>query len=102
MKKIAFIFIGLLSLTFVYSFLNGQDKPTASNFLIIRYNDVVTLFQGKGSAEQIKCKFSSNDCVINLLSQYEAEGYELISTTTAPMSRVNNTLAIVLFLKKKM
>jgi hypothetical protein len=103
MKKLTWILIGLISFTFVYSFLNAQDKQSvlASDFLIIRYNDeVVTLFQGNGSAERIKCKFNSNDCVINLLSQYQSEGYEIVSTTTAPTSKLVNSEAIFVFLKK--
>ena len=103
MKKLTWIFVGLISLTLVYSLLNAQDKQSvmSSNFLIIRYNDeVVTLFTGNGSAERIKCKFDSNDCVINLLSQYQSEGYEIVSTTTAPTSKLVSSQAIFVFLKK--
>jgi hypothetical protein len=103
MKKLTWILVGLISLTLVYSFLNAQDRQSVmtSDFLIIRYNDeAVTLFQGNGSAERIKCKFDSNDCVINLLSQYQSEGYQIVSTTTAPTSKLVNSEAISVFLKK--
>lgn len=103
MKKQTWIFVGIIFFTLIYSFLIAQDKQSvlASNFLIIRYNDeAVTLFQGNGSAERIKCKFDSNDCVINLLSQYQSEGYEIVSTTTAPTSKLANSEAIFVFLKK--
>jgi hypothetical protein len=111
MKKLSWIFAGLLSISLLYTFMNAQakaDQTATGKFIIIRYSPIypmgkarVIVYNGD-KAEEIElskeeAKNPSN-YVVTLLTRYDSEGYELVSTTAATTGSYG--VEIDCFLKK--
>ena len=101
MKKIILISAVVIALTSVYSHLTVQAKPQATtDYIVIRYNPY-WLGQSKqyvivchaDSEEQIQLtKEQANKTtsfVRSLMAKYNAEGYELVSSTNDGGERIN-------------
>lgn len=109
MKKSIVTLTVLASLLLMYSLLPAQDTKTESDFIILSYTaygSEINVYKGGADEKPIPCKKRDvNNCVVELLSTYKANGYKIASTTTAPSSLIhqdrNGLPAIYIFLEKK-
>jgi hypothetical protein len=107
MKKLPWILAGFVLLSLAFSFLYAQDnQEVTGDFIIIQYTvtggNGIAVFRGGSGSEFIKCKNRNpNNCVIDELTKFRSEGYELASTTTSNTSVSGNQPDIFLFLAKK-
>ena len=85
-----------------YSFINaiGKGNETPSDYLIVSYSQNlggINIFRGnEKKPEVITCNLWNNNCVVDLLSELQSEGYVMMSTTNS--SSPDNS--IVIFLKR--
>ncbi|HEY3406062.1 MAG TPA: hypothetical protein VGK59_21900 [Ohtaekwangia sp.] len=109
MKKPMWILTAVLGLVSAFLFSGAQDKNAgSSDYVILRYYPVsgssISVFAGGAELEPVECrKKNINNCVVELLSKYSDDGYEMVSTTTAATAELSSGNAyenIFIFLKK--
>jgi len=109
-RKTTLVAAGCMTLLLLYTSFGMEGKPDGQKkYIIIGYaawGSEISVFAGGNDLPPINCrKRDVSNCVVEIMSQYQAEGYRLVSTTSAPSTftheEKNGIPKIYVFMEKE-